>query len=471
MYPAQTSFIPVQIALARWLNFNGWREVFTGNYPYWYLGTTPYRYLTGPVMPGLLVALDRLLGDWSWFDLMWLVMGISWLVGVAGVYWLVRELGGEKKAGMVSGLFYALGWFSIWSLAMTDGLSLVSFSGLVYVLVLQVKLLKEYSWKRLISLAITISFVLLLNSLILPSLVLGMIVIVLASGQWNKANQRIKQVVKALFGGWLIATLWYGLGYWWQLILAPSFAGKSLFKVVGQVMQLLPIGLAFGLAIVSGRMMKLKTKLARFIFYWLFVFGFLSLIRFLSDPDFWMDWIAYGLELQLGLGLLIGQWLLKKRQGVGRILKSVLIGLWLGVWVFLVKDRVIGSLRQEIRGTVEYRIGWILSAIVGDKEKVFLSGSSVFWLNSWFDVSQVRGGVDKGSVNANWRELAWEVREGNDGEKAVKVLKQMEVDWLVVHTSESEEYYGDFVEPDKFEGIQGLRKIYDEQGDRIYKIR
>ena len=55
MFPAQLSFIPVTVALTRFIEANG----FVGTYPYWYLGTTPVKYLTGPVVPGVLVGLDN----------------------------------------------------------------------------------------------------------------------------------------------------------------------------------------------------------------------------------------------------------------------------------------------------------------------------------------------------------------------------------------------------------------------------
>lgn len=51
MYPPQTSLMPVQVALARFLEQGG--DIFV-NYPYWYLGTTPFRYLTGPIPPSVL---------------------------------------------------------------------------------------------------------------------------------------------------------------------------------------------------------------------------------------------------------------------------------------------------------------------------------------------------------------------------------------------------------------------------------
>ena len=71
MYPAQTSFIPVSIALSRFLEQGN--NIFS-HYPYWYLGTTPYRYLTGPIIPVILVALHRVLPQLNLFEIFFLVL-------------------------------------------------------------------------------------------------------------------------------------------------------------------------------------------------------------------------------------------------------------------------------------------------------------------------------------------------------------------------------------------------------------
>lgn len=76
-------------------------------------------------------------------------------------------------------------------------------------------------------------------------------------------------------------------------------------------------------------------------------------------------------------------------------------------------------------------------------ERVLLSGSTVFLLNSFFDIRQVRRGVDQASVDPIWRQGLWEIREG--------------------------EVYHDFVYPQKFEKIGSLQKVYEQNGDIIYK--
>ena len=102
---------------------------------------------------------------------------------------------------------------------------------------------------------------------------------------------------------------------------------------------------------------------------------------------------------------------------------------------------------------------------------VFLSGTTAFWLNSLVDVVQVRGGADQAAVHPTWRQSAWEIREGKSADDAEEALKSLKVNYLVVHTEESREFYHDFKNPEKFEQIESLSKIYESRGDIIYKVK
>ena len=59
----------------------------------------------------------------------------------------------------------------------------------------------------------------------------------------------------------------------------------------------------------------------------------------------------------------------------------------------------------------------------GVDARAFLSGTTAFWLNAFFDIPQVRGGNDGPSAHPDWRAAAWEIREGKDPEKSVEWLK------------------------------------------------
>ncbi len=306
--------------------------------------------------------------------------------------------------------------------------------------------------------------------------------IFLAQSGWRKVEEKLKSTLVLLFFAFLLATAWYSPGYWLTLLGAPSLAGKGLLVVVGQLVKLLPTALALVVAVVSVRFFKKKNLLRDFCFYWLFTYIFLTLLRFLSDPDFWLDWSSYAVELQLGVAVLgslvVGRVVKHANNGRMKIAQiktnilifSVFCFLYFVFWLFITNKYVIGILQWEIEKTVEYRIGKVLSRTAKPGERVFLSGTTAFWLNSFFDIAQVRGGVDQAAIHSTWREAVWEIREGENPQKALERLRKLEVDYLVVHTFKSLEFYHDFSNPEKFEDVEGLEKVYDQHGDRIYKI-
>lgn len=155
-------------------------------------------------------------------------------------------------------------------------------------------------------------------------------------------------------------------------------------------------------------------------------------------------------------------------------------------WGLAFQNRDFWLPRRSIENTVEYKISrWFETRIRGstpegaDKalgveplqgSRVFLSGTTAFWLNSLVDVKQVRGGRDEAVKHASWREAVWEIRQGKSGEDTERVLRALAIDYIVVHTQTSAEFYHDFKDPGKFEKIDSLVKIYEEDGDIILKL-
>lgn len=466
IFPAPTSLIPVQIALTRFLETNGLGAVFT-NYPFWYLGTTPFRFLTGPVLPLVLLMLHRFLPNFSLFELMFFVMGFSWVFGSIGLYKFIEALGAERKTAFLCSFFYFFGPFVPFLFRFSNGLYFCAFAFLPWIFLLYLKFLQRETKRTRGSLIALISFVLLIDTLILPSLILGMVCLFLAKTGWHGLEEKIKKTFFLLILSILIVTLWYTLAYWLAILGTPSWAGKGLSGLISWLLQILPTTLAFILAIFSVKVFKEKNLTRDFLFYWLFVFGFLTLIRFLSDIDFWMDWTAYALELQLGLGLGLG--LLLRR--FSKITFSVaFLAIYFFIFIFIFNTFVLKTMQKEIKQTVEYQIGEELARVVRPDEKVFLSGTTVFWLNVFFDVNQVRGGQDQVAVDQNWRKAVWEIRQGENPSKALQWLQKLKISYLVVHTDESREFYHDFVHPEIFDETSSLEKIYDVAGDRIYRV-
>jgi len=465
MYPAQTSLIPVQIALARFLEMNGWSGIFS-NYPFWYLGTTPFRYLTGPILPALLVSLHQLLPSLSLLAIFFWLFSIIWIISGIGIYRLIKELGAEKPILMA--ILFVFGPIVPYLFRFSDGLYLLTFSVLPFVLTFYLKLLKSPKSLKLVILTIAgISLLILLDSLIIPTLIVGMVAILLATTNWEKIEQKLRLSFFIFLLALVISSFWYGPSYWLMLFAGPSWAGKGLGSVIVLLGKLIPAALAFIMAAFSVKIFRRRDTVRDFCFYWLTIFGLLTLMRFLSDPDFWLDWTAYGVELQLGIAMLLGLIISKIYNLKFYFLLFILYFLVLS---FTFNKYVLGTIQKDITQTVEYKIGKELNQVVKSGERVFLSGTTVFWLNSLFDITQVRGGVDQVSVDPNWRQAAWEIREGQDPQKSLDWLRKLSISYLVVHTSKSAEYYHDFKYPEKFEKISALQRIYEDKGDIIYQV-
>ncbi|MFH0863533.1 MAG: hypothetical protein V1858_00380 [Candidatus Gottesmanbacteria bacterium] len=467
MYPAQTSLIPVQIALARFLETNGLITLFS-NYPYWYLGTTPFRNLTGPIVPFLLVYLHKLFPYLSLLTIFYIILIITWLISGIGIYLFIKALGGEKQLRISGVFFYWFGLIVPFLFRFNDGLYLIAFTTLPFILFFYINFLKKRNMINSIFLIVTLTMAILINSLIIPTIIFGIISVILSYSKWDRIEKILQQSFFIFIFSLLIATIWYGYSYWLTLILGPSWAGKSLGSLVVWLLKTVPIILALFIGLFSVKIFKTKNLLRNFCFYWLAIFVVLTFLRFLSDPDFFMDWSAYGVEIQFGMaiaiGLLIDRWI-----DNNRIKIIILYPLYLLLYTFIFNKYVIATLQSDITKTVEYRIGSELVKVVKPDERVFLSGSTAFWFNAFFDISQVRGGIDQVSIDTNWRQVVWEVREGTNPQKAIDALRKIGVNYLVVHTLVSSEYYHDFVYPEKFSKI-GLEIIYDDGKDIIYKI-
>ena len=67
-----------------------------------------------------------------------------------------------------------------------------------------------------------------------------------------------------------------------------------------------------------------------------------------------------------------------------------------------------------------------------------------------------------------WDKAAYELREGSDPQKSLQWLNDLNLDYVLIHGSESAEYYHDFRYIDKWDEIG--KAVWVGEGDRIIKI-
>ncbi len=562
MYPAQTSFIPLTVALVKFVVEGG--SVW-GNYPYWYLGEVPFRYLTGPVVPVLILGFHTIFNGFSLFDWSFVLMAVAWIVAAFGWGFLAWQLSGCKKIGVLVGILSLVSpWHIVSSLALSEVSAvlassigpwvLVSFISSVHQLkkrsakhnldsdpsnsaslkpphTTNLELTRPETWVRsvmflnwftsLTFVSIVLFAILLLTNTIasIPTILgLGILSFVL----YKHPTEGLKKAGMVVLLGGLLTLWWYDPSYWLKILFAPSFGGKSmvgsLLYVVDMARTLLPVALAF---IVVVWKVKPKNNFEKFAFLWLGSFIGLTLVRFVSNIHFWLDWTSWFGEIEVGLALVFVGFVSKNAllfgHSLGRDQRSVVglhavqvsqnseitpsrttlprvypeidrraagtpsvlatrkvafiaICLLVGSWFLAYANLDFWLPRRNIENTVEWQVADKLREIVKPNESVFLSGTSAFWLNAFIDVRQVRGGADQVGLRPDLAKAVWEVRMGSDGQKSVGDLKRLGVNYLVVHSNYSKEFYHDFENPGKFEGLITLKKVYDENGDIIYQI-
>jgi hypothetical protein len=122
----------------------------------------------------------------------------------------------------------------------------------------------------------------------------------------------------------------------------------------------------------------------------------------------------------------------------------------------------------DVAQTLEFQVAsWLGTNVPGGR--VFLTGSSRFWLNVFGSNPQVGGGSDQATVNSMIPNVTFGLTytEGN-GEQSAAWLKAFGVDAVLVSGSETRDSYRDYHDPAKFEGV--LPEVWREGDDVIYRV-
>lgn len=448
MFPAETSLIPATIALIRFFTENGFSSFFV-NYPYWYLGSTPFKFLIGPVLPILVSLIKLVVPSLSFFNLTIALIFLSFLASFVGWGLLIKKITGNKVfVYLTLFVFLILPGKYITAFALEEATFTISRNLLPFLF------LFVFEGKKKLSI-LFLSLILLINTSILAQVLVGI-------GAISLTLKAFKKNLSIILYSLLIVTFWYTPRYWMTIFFNPSIGGltlgKLLIRLFDLVRSVLPILMAFFVVKIG----KIKrTNLERFGLIWLGVFTFLTIYRFVSDYDFWSDYVAWLPELEIGFAILaVNYFMLKKYKNILYILPIILIPT-----IILSKNIPFKTLITN--NMPEYMGSITKLSELSNRSNVFLSGSSIFWANAFYNITQVRGGRDQVSLHKTWDKASYELREGNDIDKTSVWVKELSISYILIHTDDSLEYYKDFKNIYKWNKIGEI--VWMNGGDLLVK--
>src|SRR3989344_162731 len=359
-------------------------------------------------------------------------------------------------------------------------------------------LIVKTNWRNLI-LAIAATAVFFLIDGVTPySLLVGTAAILIIEGKKN-FFEKLTVVSLAMLLAFLIDAFYFTPENIKLIALSPSISGIGLASFLKIIFQ---AAVGLGPAILALFWLKLldkKRSHLAFIILWLLPFLAITLLFYFSNRNFLTEYTRFLPEVEMGIALLFGlvaqkvnfQFsLLAKELARSKLFnfqfkaatRAIVILIPLVTLLYslynLPKRQSIFKPHADISKTVEYEIAKWLEVetrnqkpeTINNKPKselkvssfqfpvsssrVFLSGSTAFWLNEFApSVWQVRGDIDQASTNRFWDRATYQIRNSSDPAETQDWLKALRVSYIVVHDNNSREYYHDFAYPAKFEQV------------------
>ncbi len=434
-------------------------------YPFWYLGN-PFNYLIGPVIPLLMMILNLIHVPHIFGYLIILVLSV--ILGGYGMYVLVLSYKVERRLSLLTALLFTIFPAMYIVLQYQNGLKHIAISCIPYLLILS----KKYQVSRDILLGFIISlliaFMLLINSSILLTICISLAAFILSLKKNEIGGDTLLKNILFILLGVCISTFWYTPGYWWVVLSNPSAGGIPLIRLfmnlIQGALQFLP--LIFALWIVKWRIIKLS-EFQVFALFFSFTFLILSLIRFLLDPDFIMDWTGFVPELQMGSAFILAAF-------GGRFLKQKSAFIFFSAICIIVS---VGTLYKLSISTIDVSQQKFtenivkITDVVRNDERIFLSGTPVFWINNKKEITQVRGVNDMASIHKWWAHGAYQIREGEDAALASYWLRTLGASYVLVHDEASIEKFRDFKNTEKYADNDYFEEKVVSRGDYLFKVK
>jgi hypothetical protein len=476
------------IAIARYLSGH-WGDF--GWFPLWHCGM-PYQDTYVPLLH-LVVAAVAGLGHIPAARAYHGVIGITYALGPPALYWMAVRLGAPRGAALASALCYSL--FSPSALLMADvardlggywygrRLQVMTVYGegphvtamtLLPVAVLALEIALVDRTRRALALAaLSIALVFLTN--VPGSMALGVAVFC-----WICSQPRDR-----LRAAWLVAAAASALAYCLACFGVPP---SSLFRVGSNVGDMhrgfsnslhygpLPLGLALGLVAVAGWLLA-RTRLPLVVRFAILFGGLTGAMAATAHSDTFELLPQVGrlhLEFEMGACLLLGSALWALYTLFPRWTRPILLAICLGPlvvqWGNYRWRAHLDTQRADLEKRSEFTTArWLDANLRGGR--VYVSGSTAFWLDAFSATPQLIGCCDQGQSMPVLNEVPYKVNSAVSPaltEAGVNWLRALGVEAFVVNGPASTDEYKDIRTPERFEGVLPL--LHRENGDAIYAV-
>jgi hypothetical protein len=460
-------------------------------FPLWHCGM-PYQDTYVPLLH-LVVAATASLAHVSAARAYHGVTGVIYALGAPALYWMAIRLGAPRGAALLSALSYSLFspsallmpemakdlggfWYGRRLQVMTvygEGPHVAAMTLMpVVILALQNALVKRDS--RAVALAaISIALVFLTN--IPGTMALGLAVFCWICAQ---PRDRVATAWKIAAGASLLA---YGLACFG---VPPS----SMFRVGVNVGAMhrgfdhslrygpIPLVLALGAIAAAGYLLA-RTRLPLTVRFAILFCLLIAPMAATADVEVYELLPQAGrlhLDFEIGASLLLGcaawavySWLPRWTRPAS---VAVLIGAIALQYPHYRWRAKFDTERANLEKRSEYTTArWLDANMSGGR--VYVTGSTAFWLNAFSSTPQLNGCCDQGQSLAVLNEVPYKVNSpegGNTPESAATWLRALGVQAMVVSGIESTDEYKDIRVPQRFEGALPL--LHRENGDAIYEV-
>jgi hypothetical protein len=483
MFPSSTSLIPATVSLLGFFNNNGFTSFFQ-NYPYWYYGSTPFKYLIGPVIPLIEYFLHLLFPTATIFTLVYWLIGLSIVVGLVGWIILIRQI--LKKDGITLPIAYYLlliacyfltPWKYLNGLAIDEGTYIVARGVIPFVLVIIWTYLRRRSNLWLVLSSLSVAILLLINTNVLLTIIIGSVALCLTislkNNKFRHLEKKLRRIIYPIAIGFVVVTMWYGPKFWLVQLYNPSIGGVvgigAILKGLDFLKNIIPLAMAVTVVYFNT---KVKNRLTVFGLTWTFTFIFLTLYRFIANPDFFLDYTSWLFEVEVGALLVVASIFQSIPNFKSLVSKPILILITMVFILFGITFYAYKSLDSPKIFTSDFPKSTnslsLLKNLPPDS-KVFITGANTFWLNSMYNINQVRGGRDEVSIDPNWRRAAYTFREEKKKELIYEQIQKINLDYVLINTLDSPDYYKDYKNLNVWEGIG--TKVASKDGDILLKVK